>query len=230
MKVTPSAVPGIAIISKEDPGFAEALARTVDAVSLDRLEAALPFSVIVENRSPHSVALFAVRFDMLDGKAKPCCVVHYADTLRNPEKAGLPAGASRFVCAEASFTALAVEGREPAPSRTRLNIGNLKRMLQIRATLDCVAFDDGSFSGPDSLAAFDRLNAERNTEMEFIASVLHLSDRPAVAMEAIMKAATNGDRVQKNQARRLLEAFASGGLDGMTAKARSHRPRIELRR
>ena len=230
MKVTPSAVPGIELISKEDPGFGEALARTVGAVSLDRLEVALPFSVIVENRSPHPVALFAVRFDMLDGKAKPCCVVHYADTLRNPEKAGLPVGASRFVCAEASFTTLAVEGREPAPSRTRLNIGNLKRMRQIRATLDCVAFNDGSFSGPDSLAAFDRLKAERNTEMEFIASVLRLADRPAVAMEEIMKAATNGDRIQKRQARRLLEAFAGGGLEGMITKARSHRPRIELRR
>jgi len=230
MKVTPSAVPGVALISKEDPGFGEALARTVSAVPLDRLETALPFSVIVENQSRHPIALFGVRFDMLDSKAKPCCVVHYADTLRNPEKAGLPPGSSRFVCAEASYTTLAVEGRESSPSRTRLNIGNLKRMLQIRAALDCVAFNDGSFSGPDSLGAFDRLNAERNTEMEFIASVLRLADRPAEAMEEIIKAASQGARAEKDQARRLLEAFAAGGLEAMIAKARSHRPRIELRR
>jgi hypothetical protein len=134
------------------------------------------------------------------------------------------------VCAEASFTTLAVEGREPAPSRTRLNVSNLKRMLQIRASLDCVAFNDGSFSGPDSLAAFDRLNTERSIEMEFIAGVLRLADRPAVAMEGIMKAATGGHRVQRDQARRLLEAFAGGGLEEMIAKARSHRPRIELQR
>jgi hypothetical protein len=103
-------------------------------------------------------------------------------------------------------------------------------MLQIRAALDCVAFNDGSFRGPDSLAAFDRLTAERSVEMEFIAGVLRLADRPAVAMEGIMKAATGGDRVQRDQARRLLEAFAGGGLEGMIAKARSHRPRIELQR
>jgi hypothetical protein len=235
MKVTPSAVPGIALLAREDPEFIAALAQAEFAVTLDRLEPALPFSVIVANRTLDPVALFGVRFDMLDAKAKPCCVVHYADTLRNPEKAGLPAGASRFVCAEATFTTLAVggngaDGRETAQARTRLNIGNLRKMLQIRVSLDCVAFADGRFAGPDSLGAFARLNTERAAEMQFMDDVLQCAGRPASAMEAIMKSATSGDRIHKNQARRLLEAFAGGGFEAMMAKARAYRPRIELHR
>jgi len=37
------------------------------------------------------------------------------------------------------------------------DIGNLKRMLQIRATLDCGRSLTVAFSGPDSLGAFERL-------------------------------------------------------------------------
>src|SRR5437660_1130782 len=110
MKVTPSAVAGVELIGPDQPDFRSRLALAGCAASLDRLEAALPFSVIVANGAPQPVALFAVRFDMLDGKGKPCSVVHYADTLRNPEKEGFPAGGCRFVCAEAGFTTLAIEG------------------------------------------------------------------------------------------------------------------------
>jgi hypothetical protein len=45
-----------------------------------------------------------------------------------------------------------------------------------------------------------------------------------------MSAASDGDRIEKPQARRLLEGFATGGLEEMVRRARQHRARIELRR
>ena len=229
MKVTPSTVPGITLIGPDEAAFRPALAMAGSAVPLEQLTAALPFSVIVANQSERAVALFAIRFDMLDAKAKPCSVVHYADTLRNPEKAGLPPGAFRLVCAEASFTALALEGRAPA-ARTRLNLANLRKMLQTRASLDCAAFADGTFAGPDSLGAFDRLAAERQQEAEFIEAFMRVAGQPATALEHVMKVASEGDRIRKAQARRLLEAFASGGFDAMQLRALGHRTRIALQR
>lgn len=230
MKVTASTVSGIGLIGPSDPGFAEALRRTGSAVSEDQLAQALPFSVIVVNQSERAVALFGIRFDMLDAKARPCSVVHYADTLRNPEKAGLPPGAHRFVCAEASFTSLALEGKAAGAGRSRLNVANLKKMIQIRASLDCVAFADGAFAGADTLGAFDRLTDERRREVEFHNGALALFGQPARAVEYVMKSAGEGDRIVKAQARRLLEAFAAGGFDAMQSKALAHRPRIELHR
>ena len=229
MKVTPSTVPGITLIGPGEPAFQPALALAGSAVPLDQLTNAVPFSVIVANRSERAVVLFAIRFDMLDAKTKPCSVVHYADTLRNPEKAGLAPGTFRFVCAEASFTSLALEGRAPA-ARTRLNIANLKKMLQIRASLDCAAFTDGAFEGPDSLGAFDRLATERRLELEFVEDFVRLAGQPAAAIESVMKIASEGDRVRKAQARHLLEAFASGGFEAMQQRVRNHRARIGLHR
>ena len=229
MIVTPSAVPGIALIGPDEAAFGPALAMTGSAVSLDQLTPSLPFSVVVANQSERPVALFAIRFDMLDAKAKPCSVVHYADTLRNPERPGLLPGAFRFVCAEAAFTSLALEGRAPA-ARTKLNVVNLRKMVQMRVSLDCAAFADGTFDGADSLGAFDRLARERQQELEFTGEFALLADQPAAALAWVVKIAGEGDRIRRAQARVLLEAFASGGWEAMQVRSRGHRVRIALRR
>ena len=59
---------------------------------------------------------------------------------------------------------------------------------------------------------------------------VRLAGQPAAALELVMKIASEGDRIRKAQARRLLEAFASGGFEAMQQRARNHRTRIELHR
>ena len=81
-------------------------------------------------------------------------MVHYADTLRNPEKADFRPGSGRFICAEPAYTSLVIRGAEAAATRGRMNLDNLRRMLRIRASLDCIAFADGRFEGPDTQRAF----------------------------------------------------------------------------
>ena len=141
----------------------------------EALRAAARFSVIIRNKADRAIALLGVRFDMVGERAKRYSVVHYADTLRNPEKADLLPGAIRFVCAEPLYTELVLRrkiSQREADKRARMNLDNLAKAREIRASLDCAAFDDGQFAGPDSLGAFARLRAEREAEIAFLDEVL----------------------------------------------------------
>src|SRR5207245_115255 len=97
---------------------------------------------------------------------------HYADTLRNPEKSELRPGARRFVCAEPAYTSLVIRGEAVPDTRGRMNLDNLRRMLQIRASLDCVAFEDGTFQGPDSQGGLNRFTRESAAEAALLAQIL----------------------------------------------------------
>ncbi len=64
-----------------------------------------------------------------------------------------------------------------------MNLDNLRRMLSMTAALDCVAFDDGQFTGPDSHGAFSRLAEERETEMAMVAEALAREGEPPAGLE-----------------------------------------------
>ena len=96
MKVLPSSVAEIAIHGCDSPEFHAALPGILGRAPRELLEPALPFSVIVENKSEPAVALLGVRFDMTGPKGTQYSVVHYADTLRNPEKADFLPGQRAF--------------------------------------------------------------------------------------------------------------------------------------
>src|SRR6185312_5756361 len=106
MKITPTSVAGITLAGPESLEFEHVLAPLLGRAPRDLVAPALPYSVIVTNRSGRAVSLLGVRFDMTGSRGKPYSVIHYADTLRNPEKSDFLADTSRFVCAEPSFTAL----------------------------------------------------------------------------------------------------------------------------
>ena len=232
MKVAASSVPGVRLHGPDSPEFETALTAILGRAPRQLLRPALPFSVIVENNSSRTIALLGVRFDMLGARAKEYSVVHYADTLRNPEKADLRPGVTRFVCAEPAYTALVIRGEVAADTRGRMNLDNLRRMLQIRASLDCVAFADGSFHGPDSQGAFDRLSEERRAEAALLAEMLGLEAAPPAHVETLLTEAVQdaSSRGRRNVARTLLEGLAAGGMRDMLARARSYRCRIALTR
>jgi len=233
MQVEPSSVPNVNLIGPDAGGFNDAvellLGRTPDSV----LKPALPYSVIARNNDSRAVALLGIRFDMVGPQAKSYSVIHYADTLRHPEKAALTPGATRFICAEPLYTDLVLRRAAEVDQRGPMNLANLRKTLQIRAVLDCAAFDDGQFEGPDSLGAFDRFESEREAEIAFVEEVL----KPECAVEKLLKQAIEvppakvRDRAllaRRVLAKRLYEGLAAGGLDEVAALARSHRLRIRL--
>jgi hypothetical protein len=191
------------------------------------LAPALPYSVIVVNDSSRAIALLGVRFDMTGPRAKPYSVIHYADTLRNPGKTDFVARTRRFVCAEPSFTALVLRREGDLSSRGRNNLDNLRKMANIRASVDCVAFDDGQFEGPDTLGAFERLARQREMEAAFLAAVG--SGKPGETERLLLEAADDpADRARRTLARTLLEGLQTGGQQGMLARARAHHPKIAV--
>ncbi len=233
MRVEPSGVADLNLIGPGTEGFNEAVAsllsREPDAV----LKPALPYSVIAKNSGSRAVALLGIRFDMLGPQAKPYSVIHYADTLRYPEKPTLTPGAVRFVCAEPLYTDFVLRRAHEIDRRGPMNLNNLRKVLRIGASLDCAAYDDGGFAGPDMLGAFDRLEREREAEIAFVEAVL----KPDCAVEALLNqameipAAKVQDRAllaQRILAKRLYEGLAAGGLDGVAALARNHRLRLRL--
>lgn len=233
MQVEPSSVANLDLMGPDAEGFGDAveslLGRTPDSV----LKPALPYSVVASNNDSRAVALLGIRFDMVGPQAKSYSVIHYADTLRYPEKAALTPGAARFICAEPLYTDLVLRRAAEVDQRGPMNLANLRKTLQIRAELDCAAFDDGQFAGPDSLGAFDRFESEREAEIAFVEEVL----KPDCAVERLLTQAIEvspakvRDRAllaRRVLAKRLYEGLAAGGVDGVAALARSHRFRIRL--
>jgi len=233
MKIAPTAIAGVDLIGSGEASFAKSVeqlyGRAPDAILLP----ALPFSVVARNRTPRAIALLGVRFDMLNPQGKPYSVVHYADTLRHPEKAALQPGASRFVCAEPLYTDLVLRRGAEVNARGPMNLQALRKALQIRASIDCVAWDDGEFAGPDSLGAFARFATERDAELALVAEVLAARDEAsAVIARAIDSApALTRDRAllaRRFLAKRLHEVLAEDGIAALQEAARAHRPRVAL--
>ena len=208
--------------------FREALEFLLGREPDEALRLAVPWSVIVRNRAGRAIALLGVRFDMVGQQGKSSSVVHYADTLRNPEKAAVTPGAMRFICAEPLYTGRVLgqsASRPEADKRARMNLDNLAKAREIRASIDCVAFGDGHFTGPDSLGAFDRFRVEREAEIAFVDEVL----RSEAGVETLLaRAIEHAAPAQRTLAKRLQEALQAGGREEMIARARNHRPRIAL--
>jgi hypothetical protein len=236
MQVEPSSVADLDLIGPGAAEFAEfkaAIESLLGREPDDLLKPALPYSVIARNHHARAVALLGIRFDMVGPQAKPYSVIHYADTLRHPEKAGLAPGAMRFVCAEPLYTDLVLRrGREIDP-RGPMNLANLRKAVQIRASLDCAAFDDGRFAGPDSLGAFARFEIEREAEIALLEEVLKPDCDVETLLGQAMEVPAAGARDRALLARRVLakrlhEGLAAGGLDEFADRARNHRLRIRL--
>jgi len=229
MKVLPSSVAEVAIHGCDSPEFHAALPGILGRAPRALLDPALPFSVIVFNKSAMAVALLGVRFDMTGPKGTQYSVVHYADTLRNPEKADFLPGSARFICAEPAYTSLVMRGDAAADTRGRMNLDNLRRMLRIRASLDCIAFADGRFDGPDTQGAFDRFARDRVIETELVDRVANLPVEGAEA--ALYEAVQDPDeRARRSAARKLLQGITAGGHEEMLNRARAYRYRIPLYR
>lgn len=230
MKTLPSSVDGILLHGPDTPSFEEALVALLGRAPRELLRPALPYSVIVENRAEQTVAFLGVRFDMVSPRAKQYSVVHYADALRNPDKAELKPGAIRFVCAEPEYTSLVLRGEVAVHTRGRMNLENLRKMLQVKASVDCIAFADGQFAGPDSQKAFDRLTADRVTEEALMGEMEILSKAPESAVEAMLFHAVQDpdNRARRSAARKLLEACEAGGCAEALSRARNFRYRVPL--
>src|SRR5689334_9855389 len=106
MKVVPSAIDGVWLHGPDSPAFNDRLTGILDRAPRELLQPAIPFSVILENKSTRTITLAGVCFDMVGPSGKNYAVVHYADTLRHPQKADFRPGTRRFVCAEPAYTAL----------------------------------------------------------------------------------------------------------------------------
>ena len=230
MKVLPSTVADVVLVGPDSPAFTDAITSILGRAPRELLRSALPFSVIVENHSNRTIALLGVRFDLLGARGKLYSVVHYSDTLRNPQKGDFRPSTRRFVCAEPEYTALVLSGNSAPQTRGRMNLDNLRRMLSIVASLDCVAFDDGQFQGPDSQGAFDRFAHERASEMKLLEDALAFREKPLNEIEDWLSAAVQDERerVRRTVAKKLLEALDTGGAEGMAARAKAHRCRIAL--
>jgi hypothetical protein len=180
--------------------------------------------VIAENCSTQPIALVAVRFDLTAPRGKKMSVIHIADTLRNPEKAEFAPGACRFFCAEAEYAAAVVRGDSEVSRRALLNLQNLRSMLRVKASVDCFAFDDGQFDGPDTGGAFERFSKQRTAEQDLISALLS----GEVQAEDLARELNSADSARRPLAAKLANALSTTGKEAMLDCARRHRLRVPL--
>ena len=112
-----------------------------------------------------------------------------------------------------------------------MNLENLRRMLRMRASVDCAAFADGQFGGPDSLGAFDRLACEREAERALIDEILRCQRPVEDVLRDAMEAGASRDHAvlaRRILARRLYAGFEAGGKNEAMERARNHRLRLKL--
>jgi hypothetical protein len=233
MRIDPSSVAGIELTGPGTPAFDHALESLLGWPPDDVLKPALPYSVIVRNNDSRAVALLGIRFDMLGREARPYSVVHYADTLRHPEKSDLVPGAMRFVCAEPLYTDLVLRRAHEVDLRGKMNLDSLRMVLRIRASIDCVAFADGQFAGPDSLGAFDRFAEERNAETALLDEIRLAGAAPELVLKKALEIPSSQARdraliARKVLARRLQEILENDGSDKMCSTAQNHSLKLAL--
>ena len=244
MRVETSSIRSVDLIGPEHGEFADAVSWLLGRKPDDLLTPALPYSVIARNNDSRVLALLGVRFDMLGRKRNPWSVIHYADTLRNPERADLKPGMMRFVCAEPLYTDLVLRRATTIDPRGPMNIENLRMATEVHASVDCVAWDDGAFAGPDALCAFERFTAETAAELALVEELLlyegatqelHNTDAIHRVLASAIDIPLGRDRdrtliARRALARRIADGLDSGGPEEALLRARSHRARMRLHR
>jgi hypothetical protein len=230
MKVEQSKIPDVELIGPDAPEFHKEVNTLVGSEPEGLLLEALSYSVIVRNAASRSIALLGVRFDMLSPTGKPCASVHYSDALRNPGCATFGPATTRFVCAEHGITSAVLQreagGLPDSPHYRRLlmNLGNLRKMLSITASLDCIAYEDGEFDGPDRGDAYARIGEEREQERAFVAQ---LDRTPKTRLPSYLNDAQEKTAL-KSIARILLTVLNEYGREEMLARAQAHHFKIKL--
>lgn len=216
----------VALHVPDSERFKQALNTILGGAPGEWLKPALPYSVIAENCSSQALSLIGVRFDLTSRKGKKMSVIHVADTLRNPEKTEFAPEAYRFFCAEAEYAAVVARGGAEVSRRAQMNLQNLRTMLRVRVSLDCIAYSDGRFEGPDTGGAFERFARQRAAEQSLISAVLGRQ----VTRDELVEALNGADSARRALAGKLLDALSTGGAQGMLEFARLHRVRAELMR
>jgi hypothetical protein len=206
------------------PRFEEALRAILGGEPGEWLRPALPYSVIAENCSTQPIALVAVRFDLTAPRGKKMSVIHIADTLRNPEKAEFAPGSCRLFCAEAEYAAAVAGGDSEVSRRAQMNLQNLRGMLRVKTSVDCFAFDDGRFEGPDTGGAFERFSKQRAAEEALIAELLS----GEIQAEDLANELNAAEPACRALAAKLANALSSAGIEAMLDCARRHRSRVPL--
>lgn len=213
----------VALCLPETPDFDHAL-RALVGEPPEWLRPALPYSAIAENCATRPVALIGVRFDFTSVKGRKMSVIHFADTLRNPEKTEFTPHALRFFCAEPEYATFLQHGSGAPGIRAQMNLQNLRTMLNVRVSVDCFAFDDGRFEGPDTGGAFERFRAQRAAEQSMVGAILAGEIREPDLIAEL----NSNDSARRMLAAKLMAALGEGGHAAMLDCARNHRLRIDL--
>jgi len=233
MQIEPSGVTGIDILGPRSDGFTEALTGLLGRPPDEVITPAIPYSIIVRNSHVRPLALLGIRFDMVSRQVKTYSVVHYADTLRNPEKGDIKPGAMRFICAEPRYTDLVLRRESTVDQRGPMNLRNLRTVLRINASIDCAAFENGEFHGPDTLGVFERFEAEREAEIAFLDEVLQPDSNVELLLKKTLEnTASQSDdpaiAARRGLAKKLQDALIHGGIPEVAARVSAWRPRIQL--
>ncbi len=193
---------------------------------------ALDYSVAVINRSHMAIAFLGVRFEMVKRDGKHAIAMQYSDALRHPEQSEFVPGMARLISIEHGVTQAVLEGVSiesiPGYQRILMNLDNVRKMSSVTASIDSVAFTDGSFHGPDKAGSFTRLASERDAEVHFRERVLESGPMPEPEFAELLRLTIDLPVLRRFS--RLLDLYVEAGREAVLEVMSAHKVRIPLHR
>jgi hypothetical protein len=109
-----------------------------------------------------------------------------------------------------------------------MNLDNVHKMKHVTASIDSVAFNDGSFHGPDKAKSFTRLASERDAEVHFRARILDSAKESEEDFLEVLRLSVDLPILKRFA--RLPELYVEAGREAVLEVLEKHTVRIPLHR
>ena len=168
---------GLALYPASSPEFEQILAARVDGESRTAIEAILPYSVILVNRSSSPLVAVVVRSDLTDATGRTTSSDMMVSTMNMNSL--IPVGAQILMTPVSGLNTVLRPDRpmslSPGDDLRRMverRGGRFQSQSRVKISLDSVVYSDGSVLGPDTINNLARMNAWIEAERALINEVL----------------------------------------------------------
>jgi len=169
----------VALLPGTSPEFMSALASFADEAALSALRPLLPYCVLVKNGSGSRLMAILVRYELTDGIGRVVPHHFMLGTIKREPHLMIQPGAFVLITPISGLNVLLQPGRssvglQHAGELTYFissTVDLYSKQSAISVTLDSVAFEEGTLTGPDKTKNLERINAWIRAEKDVAAAL-----------------------------------------------------------
>ncbi len=191
--VTSNSISEIEVVGPESPAFSGAVAEILKGVRNPNVEALVPYSIVVRNRSAQNIEGVAIRWTLTDSVGKSVDEIS-TRTLFDAKPDHQFAPGRSFLVAPYWLVDGPPTGNRPGITSRSTDVSALLQRYRAQKTIgisvDGVLFASGLFVGPDTGREFEQLHAMLTADRSLAAALLqkHQGGAPTDSIAAWLKA------------------------------------------